>query len=67
VAAILHRSRAGFADRRRTNVAGTIFDGGRLRGQLNEAKANRQIAIAEYERTVQTAFRGVSDALAARR
>ncbi len=44
-----------------------IFTGGRLMGNLAGAKAERAIAIAEYEKTVQTAFRDVSDALAARR
>lgn len=45
----------------------TLFDGGRLSGNLAGAKAQRAIAVADYERTVQTAFRDVSDALAARR
>ena len=36
-------------------------------GNLGEAKAQRAIAIAEYQKSVQTAFRDVSDALAARR
>ena len=49
------------------SLAMPIFDGGRLSGALDEARAQRQIAIAEYERTVQAAFRDVSDALAARR
>ena len=44
-----------------------VFDGGRLLGNLSGAKAQRAIAVADYERTVQTAFRDVSDALAARR
>lgn len=49
------------------NVVAPIFTGGRLLGNLAGAKAERAIAIAEYEKTVQTAFRDVSDALAARR
>lgn len=44
-----------------------LFEGGRLTGNLSAAKAQRKIAIADYERTVQTAFRDVADALAARR
>lgn len=41
-----------------------IFDYGRTRANLNSAKAERDIAVAQYERTIQTAFREVSDALA---
>jgi multidrug efflux system outer membrane protein len=44
-----------------------VFDGGSRAGNLAEAKAQRAIAVADYERTVQTAFRNVADALAARR
>lgn len=44
-----------------------IFQGGRLRGNLALSEAQREIALAEYERTIQTAFREVADALAARR
>ncbi|PKU23030.1 efflux transporter outer membrane subunit [Telmatospirillum siberiense] len=50
-----------------SSVAMPVFDGGRLRANLDGAKAQRAIAVAEYERTVQTAFRDVADALAARR
>jgi len=49
------------------NLSMPLFDGGRLMGALDGAKAQRSIAVAEYERTVQTAFRDVADALAARR
>lgn len=44
-----------------------IFDYGRRRGNLDAAKARETIAIADYERTIQTAFQEVSDALAGRR
>lgn len=44
-----------------------IFDGGRRRGNLAAARARERIALAEYERTVQTAFREVADGLAGRR
>ncbi|PPU79419.1 RND transporter [Xanthomonas hortorum pv. hederae] len=44
-----------------------IFDGGRRRAELDLAEVRRDIAIAEYEKSVQTAFREVADALAARR
>jgi multidrug efflux system outer membrane protein len=43
-----------------------LFDGGRLRGNLEVARAQRQAAISTYERSVQTAFREVADALAQR-
>ncbi|MBI0474286.1 efflux transporter outer membrane subunit [Sphingomonas sp. MA1305] len=43
-----------------------LFDGGRLRGNLDYAKASQQAAVATYEKTVQTAFREVADALAQR-
>ncbi|QYF87397.1 efflux transporter outer membrane subunit [Brevundimonas sp. PAMC22021] len=44
-----------------------LFDAGRRRAQIAAEDAGRRVALAEYERTVQTAFREVSDALAARR
>lgn len=44
-----------------------IFDFGRNQGNLDVAKARKNIAVASYEKTVQTAFREVADALAARR
>lgn len=43
-----------------------LFDGGRRRGDLEYARATRDEAVAVYERTVQTAFREVADALAQR-
>jgi multidrug efflux system outer membrane protein len=43
-----------------------IFDAGRNESNLALAKANREIALAQYERAIQTAFREVSDALAGR-
>ena len=43
-----------------------IFAGGANVGNLNVSKANRDIAVATYEKTVQTAFREVSDALSVR-
>ena len=44
-----------------------IFDFGRNAGNLDLAKVRREIEVANYERTVQIAFREVADALAARR
>ncbi|HTG34755.1 MAG TPA: efflux transporter outer membrane subunit [Thermoanaerobaculia bacterium] len=44
-----------------------IFNRGALRGNLSVARAREDIAIASYERAIQTAFQEVSDALAGRR
>jgi multidrug efflux system outer membrane protein len=41
-----------------------IFDYGRNSANLGSAKAGRDIAVASYERSIQIAFREVSDALA---
>ncbi|MBG7622056.1 efflux transporter outer membrane subunit [Herbaspirillum sp. AP02] len=41
-----------------------IFDGGRNRANLGVAQADRDIAVAQYEKTIQVAFREVADALA---
>ncbi len=43
-----------------------LFDAGRNSANLGVAKANRDIAVAQYEKAIQTAFREVSDALAGR-
>jgi multidrug efflux system outer membrane protein len=43
-----------------------IFDAGANRGNLDYAKAQDRIDVAEYEKAIQTAFREVSDALAQR-
>lgn len=43
-----------------------IFDAGRNRAGLASATVGRDIAIAQYERAIQAAFREVSDALAGR-
>jgi multidrug efflux system outer membrane protein len=44
-----------------------IFDAGRRRSQLTLAEVRRDLAVAQYEKTIQSAFRDVSDALSARR
>jgi multidrug efflux system outer membrane protein len=44
-----------------------IFDFGARRGNLSAAVARENIAIADYERTIQVSFQEVSDALAGRR
>lgn len=49
------------------NLSLPIFDAGRNRGNLDLAVVRRDISVANYERTVQTAFREVADALAGRR
>lgn len=43
-----------------------IFDAGRNRANLDVAKVNREIAVAQYEKSIQAAFREVADALAGR-
>ena len=43
-----------------------IFDAGRNRANLEVAKVNRDIAVAQYEKSIQTSFREVADALAGR-
>lgn len=42
-----------------------IFDAGRNLANLRISKLNREIAVAQYEKSIQTAFREVADALAA--
>ncbi len=43
-----------------------LFDAGRNQANLDVAKLSRDIALAQYEKTIQTAFREVADALAGR-
>lgn len=43
-----------------------LFDGGRNRANLNLTEARKNLAVADYERAIQVAFREVSDALVAR-
>jgi len=40
-----------------------IFTGGRLKSDVNFAKAQQQLALIQYQQTIQNAFREVSDAL----
>lgn len=47
-------------------VSVPIFDGGANRANLASAKAAHDIAVANYEKAIQTAFREVADALADR-
>ena len=53
------RSAWNFAPR----IAQPIFTGGRLKSNVKLAEAQRDILLVQYERTIQTAFREVSDAL----
>lgn len=43
-----------------------LFDGGANRGNLAYARSQRELAVAQYQKAVQTAFREVADALARR-
>lgn len=43
-----------------------IFDGGRNQANLDAAQIGRDIAVAQYEKAIQSAFREVADALATR-
>lgn len=44
----------------------TIFDAGRNQANLASAEVGKDIAVAQYERAIQAAFRDVADALAGR-
>ena len=46
-------------------AAAPVFDGGRRRANVQLAEAVQREAVVEYQRTIYTAFRDVSDALAA--
>lgn len=48
------------------NLSVPIFTAGRTQANLDAAKIARESAVATYEKTIQTAFREVADALAAR-
>ena len=43
-----------------------LFDAGRNQANLAVAKVNHEIAVAQYEKAIQTAFREVADSLAGR-
>jgi NodT family efflux transporter outer membrane factor (OMF) lipoprotein len=49
-----------------SSVTLPIFDAGRTKAGVDVAQAKRDIALAQYDKAVQTAFREVSDALVAR-
>ena len=48
------------------SVSTTLFNGGANIGNLRSIKAQRDLALANYQKAIQTAFRDVSDALARR-
>jgi len=43
-----------------------LLAGGALRGGLDQAKGERDLAVAQYQKAIQSAFRDVADALARR-
>jgi multidrug efflux system outer membrane protein len=43
-----------------------LFDAGRSQGNVDLAEARKTIAVAEYEKALQQAFREIADLLAAR-
>ncbi|HEY2255136.1 MAG TPA: efflux transporter outer membrane subunit, partial [Variovorax sp.] len=47
-------------------VSVPIFNAGLNQANLDSARAGQQVAVAQYEKTIQTAFREVADALAGR-
>lgn len=47
-------------------VALTLFDAGRNSANLRSANVQRDIAVAQYEKAIQSAFKEVADALAGR-
>jgi outer membrane protein, multidrug efflux system len=44
-------------------IAGPVFNAGRIRAGVRIAQAERQAALAQYEQTIQNAFREVEDGL----
>lgn len=48
------------------SIVAPIFAGGSLRANLNMAKASRDIALAQYQKSIQVGFREVADGLALR-
>lgn len=48
-------------------VSVPLFDGGVNLANLKAAKVNRDLYVAQYQKSIQTAFREVADALAARK
>lgn len=59
-------TRDAFAWSARPAISLPIFDAGSRRGNLETVEAQRDAALATYQKTIQTAFREVADALARR-
>lgn len=49
------------------NISVPIFEGGRLASNLDLSEIRKEIAIAQYEKTIQIAFKEVADNLSARK
>lgn len=49
------------------NISLPIFNAGNLRASLDYSKIQKDISIAKYEKSIQTAFQEVSDGLASRK
>ena len=47
------------------SLSAPLFDAGRTQGNVDLATARKNIAVADYEKTIQQAFRDISDLLAA--
>lgn len=45
-------------------ITGTLFDGGRIAGNVREAEAKQRELVETYQRAIQAAFREINDALA---
>ena len=56
----------GFAWNFQPSIALPLFDDGRLSAGVDVAEARKVIAVADYEKTIQLAFREVADLLSAR-
>ena len=48
------------------SITAPLFDGGRTAAGLDVAEARKVIAVAEYEKTIQMAFREIADLLSSR-
>jgi len=48
------------------SITQPIFQGGALQASLDASKIGKEISVAQYQKTIQTAFREVADGLAAR-
>lgn len=46
------------------SLVATVFDGGRRQANIASAEASQRIALAQYEKAIQSAFRETADALA---